>query len=174
MAECATDAAAYVDDASASLKGLSSDDIAQLKNGRGWGLARPAELNGIPGPLHLLELKDEIPLSAAQVSAACAIYERMRADAVAEGERLIAGERTLEEAFRARTVTAESLAMMLAEIERSRAALRHIHLAAHLGTPALLTEEQVTRYRLLRGYESQTRATPHQGHPPKVRPDDAH
>ena len=39
---------------------------------RGWGLARAAELHGIPRPLHLLEIKDEIPLSAEQVSATSA------------------------------------------------------------------------------------------------------
>lgn len=35
----------------------------------GWGLALPAELSGQPGAAHLLELRDELGLSDAQVTA---------------------------------------------------------------------------------------------------------
>ena len=35
---------------------LSESDLAALMAGEGWGLALPAELNGVPGPTHLLEL----------------------------------------------------------------------------------------------------------------------
>jgi len=118
----------------------------------------------MPGPVHLLELKDEIPLSRVQVVAVTHIYERMRAEAIAEGERLIAAEQALEEAFRAGTVSMESLREMVGDIERSRARLRFIHLAAHLGTPALLTDEQIARYDDLRGYDAHRRGTDHGGH----------
>jgi hypothetical protein len=50
------------------IKSLSEDDLAELRKGGGWGLALPAELNGMPGPSHLLALKDEIGLSAGQVA----------------------------------------------------------------------------------------------------------
>ena len=43
--------------------------IAELRHGGGWGLAKAAELNGMPGPAHLLELRDEIPITREQVSA---------------------------------------------------------------------------------------------------------
>lgn len=33
---------------------LSPGDIGDLKAGRGWGLARPAELNRSPGPRHVV------------------------------------------------------------------------------------------------------------------------
>jgi hypothetical protein len=46
-----------------ALKALSADQIADLKAGRGMGLALAAELNGYPGPLHVLELADRINLS---------------------------------------------------------------------------------------------------------------
>ena len=36
------------------IKSLSESDIEELKNGRGWGLAKAAELNGVPGPIHWL------------------------------------------------------------------------------------------------------------------------
>ena len=42
------------------IKALSSEQIADLKAGRGMGLALTAELNGYPGPAHLLELADKL------------------------------------------------------------------------------------------------------------------
>ncbi len=37
-----------------TIKSLSPDDIAELERGGGWGLAKAAELNGLPGPAHLI------------------------------------------------------------------------------------------------------------------------
>ena len=154
----------YAGEESRAVKSLSPEDIAELRRGGGWGLAKTAELNGMPGPLHLLELKDQIPLTPEQVEAITTIDERMRAKAIAEGERFLAGEKALEKAFRAGTVTEESLREMLGDIERSRARLRFIHLVAHLGTPELLTDEQIARYNALRGYRAQHHGTDHKAH----------
>lgn len=154
----------YAGEESRAVKSLSPEDIAELRRGGGWGLARTAELNGMPGPVHLLELKDEIALTPGQVEAIVGIYERMRAQAIAEGERYIAHEQALEEAFRARTVTEESLREMLGDIERSRARLRFIHLSAHLGTPEILTDPQIERYAALRGYHPHRGDSAHVGH----------
>ncbi|OHC73244.1 MAG: hypothetical protein A3G18_07140 [Rhodospirillales bacterium RIFCSPLOWO2_12_FULL_58_28] len=136
------------------IKSLSAEDIAELRRGGGWGLAKAAELNGFPGPAHLLELKDQIGLTKDQVAAIRIVFERMRDDATKEGERLIAMERALEEQFRGRAVTDQSLRKALADVEQSRQALRYIHLAAHLATPPLLAEEQIRRYIELRGYDA--------------------
>lgn len=38
-----------------AIKSLSDNDINELRRGGGWGLALSAELNGMPGPAHLLE-----------------------------------------------------------------------------------------------------------------------
>ena len=157
----------YAGEESRTVKSLSAEDIAELRRGGGWGLAKAAELNGMPGPFHLLELKDKIPLAREQVSAITAIHERMREAAIAEGEYFIAGERALEDSFRAGTVTETSLRKMLAEIARSRTRLRFIHLSAHLETPALLTREQIARYDALRGYFSHRGGAAHRGHDPK-------
>ena len=154
----------YAGEEARPVKSLSSEDIAELRRGGGWGLARTAELNGLPGPLHLLELKNQIRLTPEQVEAFTAIYERMRDAAIAEGERFIAAEQALEDAFRANTVTVESLQAMLADIGRSRARLRFIHLAAHLGTPELLTAGQIARYAALRGYHAHRGETAHGMH----------
>jgi hypothetical protein len=51
-----------------AIKSLSDKDINELRRGGGWGLALAAELNGMPGPAHLLELKDQIPLDSDQVA----------------------------------------------------------------------------------------------------------
>ena len=150
------------------IKSLSADDLAELRRGGGWGLARAAELNGMPGPAHLLELSDEIPLTADQAVAIAAVFKRMRAAAVAGGQRLIAGERALEAAFAGGTVTGQSLRALLSEIGRARTALRYTHLAAHLETLPLLTEAQIARYNQLRGYSGDPCANPPKGHDPAL------
>ena len=97
--------APYAGQDARDIKSLSAEDIAELRRGGGWGLAKAAELNGMPGPAHLLELRDQIGLTPNQASAIQAIFDKMRADAIREGERLIAFERALEEQFRNRAVT---------------------------------------------------------------------
>src|SRR5689334_5411022 len=49
-----------------AVKSLSNEQIDDLKAGRGMGLALAAELNGYPGPLHVLQLADRLELSADQ------------------------------------------------------------------------------------------------------------
>ena len=161
-------ASPYAGEEARDIKSLSAADIAELRRGGGWGLAKAAELNGVPGPAHLLELKDEIALSADQIAAISAIFAAMQADAIGEGERLIAREQALDQAFRARRVTDESLRRMLAAIEESRSALRYIHLAAHLATPPLLAEQQIARYIALRGYAADPCQDAPAGHDPAV------
>ena len=146
------------------IKSLSAEDLAELRRGGGWGLARAAELNGMPGPAHLLELKDRIPLTTGQVAAITAIFRNMRAAAIAEGKRLIAHEETLENAFRNAKVTDRSLEGLLSEIGQARTALRYVHLVAHLKTLPLLSDEQVARYNILRGYADDPCANPPKGH----------
>src|SRR5258708_12736969 len=48
------------------IKALSEQQVADLQAGRGMGLALAAELNGYPGPSHVLELADKLGLSAEQ------------------------------------------------------------------------------------------------------------
>lgn len=134
------------------IKSLSPDDIAELRRGGGWGLAKAAELNGLPGPAHLLEMKDEIGLDAAQRAAIARLRDRMKAAAIEEGERLINLEQALETQFRDRTVTDESLRAALDDIAASRRNLRYIHLSAHLETPEILLPAQIRKYNELRGY----------------------
>jgi Spy/CpxP family protein refolding chaperone len=135
-----------------AIKSLSDTDIEELRRGGGWGLALAAELNGAPGPAHLLDLKDEIGLSADQVAAIEAIFAAMQADAIAAGERLIAAESAIEAAFRAGGLDEATLKGLLNEAAAARSALRFVHLSRHLSTPPLLTPAQIARYNALRGY----------------------
>ena len=50
----------YVGEEYRKIKSLSPDDVEELKKGGGWGLAKAAELNGLPGPAHILEMEDKI------------------------------------------------------------------------------------------------------------------
>lgn len=142
----------YAGEETRRIKSLSPEDIDELRNGRGWGLAKAAELNGMPGPVHLLEMKDEIGLTAAQVAEIEALYGRMKASAVELGERLILLETDLNDAFARGDIGVEALATKLAEIGEVRTRLRLTHLETHLATPKILKPEQIAAYNRLRGY----------------------
>ena len=67
------------------IKSLSDQQIADLKAGRGMGMALPAELNGYPGPSHLLELADQLDLSTEQRQTS-AMFEGMKSERSLSGK----------------------------------------------------------------------------------------
>lgn len=154
----------YAEEQTREIITLSAEDLAELRRGGGWGLARAAELNGAPGPTHLLDLADSLNLDAGQITAISRLRDKMQADAIAAGERLIDAERALDEAFRNKVPEATTLATLVAEAGEARAALRLVHLKAHLDTLPLLSEVQIARYSMLRGYEDDPCATVPEGH----------
>lgn len=134
-------------------KSYSANDVAELLQGAGRGMAKPAELNGAPGPTHVLELAAELGLTPEQRVQIESIRLDMKTKAVAVGQELIALELALDETFAAGEVQAEALLAALDQIANAERDLRYIHLSAHLSTPALLTADQVQRYGALRGNE---------------------
>jgi hypothetical protein len=144
----------YAGEEKREIKSLSETDIEELKNGKGWGLAKAAELNGMPGPAHLLEMKDEIDLSAKQIRAIEDLYKKMKQEAIPLGLELIALERELNNQFANRTITYESLGVLLESVAQVQKKLRYVHLATHLKTPHILTSGQIALYNKLRGYSS--------------------
>jgi len=68
-----------------TIKALSDQQIADLKAGRGMGLAMAAELNGYPGPIHVLELSEQLALSADQKARVEALFKSMKVEAVPLG-----------------------------------------------------------------------------------------
>ena len=144
----------YAGEEKREIKSLSAADIEELQNGKGWGLAKAAELNGVPGPVHLLEMKEEIDLSAEQIRAIEDIYIKMKQKAVPLGLELIELERELNNHFTNRTITNELLRQILQKIAQVHRQLRYAHLSTHLKTPDILKSEQITLYNKLRGYSS--------------------
>src|ERR1700722_7440616 len=72
-----TPANPYVGQQARSIKALSDEDIAALRKGEGMGMAKAAELNGYPGPAHVLELASQLALTPDQVQQITAIRNRM-------------------------------------------------------------------------------------------------
>jgi hypothetical protein len=135
-----------------AVKALSDQQLADLRAGRGMGLALPAELNGYPGPVHVLEHAAALDLSAEQQTRVRALFEAMKAEAIPLGERLIAQEADLDRLFAGRTATLANLEAATARIGRTQAELRTAHLKYHLATVEILTADQIRRYGELRGY----------------------
>jgi len=144
----------YVGQEKREIKSLSEADIEELRSGKGWGLAKAAELNGVPGPIHLLEMKDEIDLSTKQVRAIEDLYKKMKQEAIPLGHELIELERELNNHFANRTITYESLDGLLERVSQAQKKLRYVHLSAHLKTTKILTPNQIALYNELRGYSS--------------------
>jgi Spy/CpxP family protein refolding chaperone len=135
----------------ASLSAKEQDD---LLAGRGMGLAKSAELNGHPGPLHVLELTDELQLTPDQRALVKAAFDRMQAKAKAIGEAYIKAERAVDQAFKAGPAKASEVSALVAEANRLLGEVRLSHLLAHVEITPILTPEQRTRYAELRGYAS--------------------
>ncbi|HYD07283.1 MAG TPA: hypothetical protein VEC60_16225 [Reyranella sp.] len=145
------------------IKALSDQQVADLKAGRGMGLAMAAELNGYPGPLHVLELADPLGLGDGQRQAVRALFDAMKAETIAIGEQLIVQEAALDALFAERRATAAAVADLTGEIGGTQARLRAAHLRYHLATLELLQPAQVERYAELRGYRGGSAGHRHHG-----------
>ena len=144
----------YIGQERREIKSLSNDDIKELRAGAGWGLAKAAELNGLPGPKHILEMKKEIELTAEQERTVVALYNDMHMQAIALGHKLIEYEKELNTRFAERNIDEKVLDQLLTQISETYKSLRYTHLSAHLKTPGILTETQIKKYNKLRGYSS--------------------
>ena len=146
------------------IKALSEQQVADLGAGRGMGLALAAELNGYPGPSHLLELADRLELSAEQRARVQTLFDSMKREALPIGARLLEQEAELDRLFAGHTVTPDSLKASTAAVAVTQGELRETHLKYHLSTAALLTPVQMQRYAELRGYGKTDRPMMHQHH----------
>lgn len=135
-----------------SVKALSDQQIADLRAGRGMGLALPAELNGYPGRPHVLELADALQLSQEQQARTKTQFEAMKAETVPIGERFIAAETALDHLFADRTIARASLDATTSQIGAAQGELRAAHLRYHLAMMEILSPGQVDRYVALRGH----------------------
>lgn len=152
----------YADEQGRQIKALSTERIAGLKAGRGLGYAKAAELNGYPGPKHVLELADELDLDADQLRRTEALHETMLESAGALGRELVAVEAELEETFAEASMSRKHLVELVSRSSRIEGRIRLIHLQAHLEQLELLDDEQVTKYMRLRGYGQKASEDHHQ------------
>lgn len=140
------------------IKALSEQQVADLRAGRGMGLALAAELNDYPGPVHVLELAQPLGLSDAKSAKVQSLFDAMKAEAIPLGEKLIAQEADLDRQFASKTITEATLVASIEAIGRTQAALRTAHLKYHLAALDLLTPTQLKRYAELRGYAAGPRS----------------
>ena len=134
------------------IKALSEQQMADLRAGRGMGFALAGELNGYPGPMHVLEFADQLQLSDPQRQRVQQLIDAMKAEAVLAGEKLIRQESALDQAFAAQKISPASLQSLTARIGETTGQLRAVHLKYHLETAKLLTAQQRQHYAELRGY----------------------
>lgn len=137
---------------SRAIKALSAEDVASYLAGEGMGLARAAELNHFPGPRHVLELRADLALTAAQARIVQASFDEMSAEARRLGAAIVDAEQSLDARFARGDLDAADVDRAVAAIAALQGKLRAAHLRAHLATRAALTPEQVARYDALRGY----------------------
>jgi len=154
----------YAGQQTRAIKALSDDDIAALRAGEGMGMAKAAELNGYPGPVHVLALAAQLGLTEDQRHDVQAIFDRMSGAAKPLGGELIAQEQALDQLFAKSEITPDRLAAATAAIAELQGRLRLVHLSAHLETRALLNTDQITHYEKLRGYGDQKAPAEHHHH----------
>ena len=133
------------------VKSLSPERIEGLRRGAGLNYALVAEANGLPGPLHVLELADQLGLDDEQRQRTQRLYERTRKEAIAAGEALIAAEAHLDRIFALGQATPDRIEAQTAVAAGQEARLRAIHLKAHLEMMDILMPAQGESYRRLRG-----------------------
>ncbi len=156
---------------SRQIASLSDNDVAAIRKGTGWGLALPAEINGAPGPRHVLDFAEPLDLSDDQIAQITAVFEEMKRSAISAGDEFIAAEKALNDAFQRGGLDQSELARLVEQAGETRAGLRLVHLSAHLKTLPLLTEKQVELYAQLRGYADagdDPCATVPEGHDPEM------
>jgi len=149
----------------AEIPGLGADEIVELREGGGMGLARVADVQGYPGPRHVLDAwaAGSLPLSKEQVTQVQEIVRAMELEARRVGGLVLDSERELALAFGSGAIDVTSLRPRLERIAALRGELRAVHLDAHLATRAVLHPAQLARYAELRGH-ARDGGSPPRGH----------
>jgi Spy/CpxP family protein refolding chaperone len=155
----------YAGQQAREIKALSAQEVDDLLNARGMALAKAAELNGYPGPAHVLESAAGLKLTAEQVRSIAEIKNRLDAAAKPLGAQIVARERELDVRFASGGIRDSQIAAETEAIGALQGRLRALHLAAHLAIQAKLTGEQIARYNELRRYGSTSAPQTH--HPGK-------
>ena len=140
---------------------LSPQEEKQYLEGAGMGYAKAAELNHFPGPMHVLELADPLGLSIEQITTTEKLMKLHKAEARAIGAKLVEAERALDALFRGGKVSHDDLSRAVTRVAALQGEYRLSHLETHRRMRALLSEDQVRRYDVLRGHASKQPAHKH-------------
>lgn len=146
------------------IKALSPEQIEGYETGQGMSLALAAEMNGYPGPKHVLEFQVELDLTDDQRQSTEAIFSEMKRSAEDLGHQIVNRERELDRLFSSHTIDVDSLGAQIERIAALQGRLRTVHLQAHLDMMGVLNEDQISQYIELRGYHGGG----HQGHHPEA------
>lgn len=146
------------------VKALLAERIDDLRAGKGMSLALAAELNGWPGPRHVLDLAEPLALTVQQRQRIEAELTAMQAVTRTLGRDVIATEAELEALFQGEEPGETAVHRAVDRIAALRGALRFTHLRHHLTTTRILTPRQTARYAELRGYETDESGASHGGH----------
>jgi Spy/CpxP family protein refolding chaperone len=125
----------YAGQQARTIKALSDEDIAALRKGEGMGMAKAAELNGYPGPAHVLTLAPQLGLTESQQRQVAAIFERMSAAAKPLGGELIAHEQVLDQLFAKGEITPDRLAAETTAIGELQGRLRSVRFTRDRSLP---------------------------------------
>ena len=142
----------YADLKGRDIKALSQQKINDLKSGKGMSLALAAELNGYPGPAHVLELADQLKLNEQQKKRMQEMFKAMTKETRTLGIMVIEEEKKLNKLFKNKLANEQNLKEATLKIGEAQAKLREAHLRYHLLTTVILSKEQIDTYNRLRGY----------------------
>ncbi len=135
-----------------------------LENAQGGGMGSYADLNGYPGPKHILDMQNKLGLSDDQLKQIEAIMDEMTEMARAKGEMIVGKEESLNGLFKSRQATEETVKRLSAQIGQLRGELRAIHLVAHIQAEQVLTKEQTAKYNAIRHKTDDTSKHEHNPH----------
>jgi Spy/CpxP family protein refolding chaperone len=138
------------------IKALSQSDVEGLKQGLGLGYALAAELNGYPGPRHVLELASELKLSPEQKAKTESLFAEMQTSASGLGRELVSAEKEIDQLFARSEMNNSVLDTLTAKAAEIDGKLRATHLRYHLAMMDVLDPKQIEGYKSLRGYHDHT------------------
>ncbi|MEE9168251.1 MAG: hypothetical protein V3U73_00720 [bacterium] len=155
----------YVGQQDREIRALTEEDIQGYLEGWGMGLAKAAELNHYPGPIHVIELSTELGLPDVQLEKTRAIFSEMQQEAKRLGQLIVVQEEGLDKLFNSLKMDPGKLQESIMHIADLNGKLRLTHLMAHLQMKSILSPEQILKYDVLRGYASSQTHHP-MGHKP--------
>ena len=133
------------------LSGISADEKEALLEGKGLGAGMIAMSNGYPGPKHVLEMGDELGLTAEQKEEIGTLFAERKASFVEMGRELVDKDAELTAMFASGSVDTGDVEKLSREIGQLQGELRAGHLNAHVLTWEALTEAQREKLASMRG-----------------------